>query len=64
MFQRKIDGLFQGLPNLFAIVDDIPIAWFDDMGRDHDATLDKVLRMCRQPNLSLTKTNAYSGVQA
>ena len=48
MFQRKKDELFQGLPNVFGIVDNILIAEFDDMGRDHDATLYKVLRICRQ----------------
>ena len=47
MFQRKIDVLFQGLPNLFGIVDDIFIAGFDDKGRDKDASLGKVLRNMR-----------------
>ena len=55
MFQSNIDKLFQGLPNVFGIADDILIAGFDDMERDHDATLDKVLKICRQVNLKLNK---------
>ena len=33
----------------------ILIAGFDHMGRDYDATLNKVLRICRQANLKLNK---------
>ena len=40
---------------MFGIVDDILIAEFNDMGRDHDATLDKVLRICNQANVKLNK---------
>ena len=42
MLQRKIDGLFHGISNIFGIADDILIAGFGDLVRDHDATLDKV----------------------
>ena len=38
----KKDKLFQGLPNVFGIADDILIVGFDGMDRDHNATLDKV----------------------
>ena len=55
MFQRKIGKMFQGLPNTFAIVDDILVLGFNGMGRDHDDTLDKVLRICRQAKLKLNK---------
>ena len=34
MFQRKIDELFQGLPNVFGIDDDIFIAGFNELGRE------------------------------
>ena len=64
MFQRKIDELFLGLPNVFGIADDILIEGFDEMGRAHDATLNKVLRICRWANLKLNKASAYSGVHA
>ena len=55
MFQRKIDELFQGLPNVFDIADDILNAGIDDMDRGHDGTHDKVLRICRQANLRVNK---------
>ena len=32
MFLTRIDKLFQGLPNVFGIADDILIAGFDDLG--------------------------------
>ena len=45
MLQRKIDILLQGLPNVFGIADDILIAGFDDMGRDHNAIFKQVLKI-------------------
>ena len=53
IFLRKIDELFQGLPNVFGTADNILIAGFDDMGRDHDVIFNKVLRICRQVNLKV-----------
>ena len=44
MFQRKIDELFWGLPNVFGILDDILIVGLNEMGRDHDATLNKAMK--------------------
>ena len=55
MFKRKIGKLFHGLPNVFGIADDILIADFDVLGRDHDETVDKVPEMCRKANLNLNK---------
>ena len=55
MFQKKIDELFSGMPNVFSIADDILIACFKEQGRHHYATLDKVLGICRQTNLKLNK---------
>ena len=63
MFQRKIDELFQGLAKVFGIMDGILIAGFTDMSRDHDASLNKILSICRQANFSLTKTIVCSGIQ-
>ena len=60
--KKKIDELFYELPNMFGIADDIFIARSDDMGRDYDATLDKVLRICRQANLKLNKVLCKAGV--
>ena len=51
MFQRKIDKQFHELPNIFAIADDILITGFDELGRDHDETVNKVLKICREANL-------------
>ena len=42
------------MPYVFSI-DDILIAGFDELGRDHNATLEKVLRICRQANLNFNK---------
>ena len=38
------------MPNVFGIAADILIAGFDDQGKDHDAALDKVLRVYSQAN--------------
>ena len=43
------------MPNAFGIADDILITDFDKQGRDHDATLGKVLRVFRKANLKLNK---------
>ena len=59
MFQKKLDGLLSGMPNVFTIADDILTAGFDELGRDHDVTLDKVLRICRQANLKLHKNTCH-----
>ena len=53
MFQRG--ELFKGLSNVFGIADDNLIAGFDVMSRDHDAAVNKVLRICRQANVKLNK---------
>ena len=48
MLQRKIGELFQGLPNVIGIVDDILIAGSDQLGRNHNETVNKVLQICRK----------------
>ena len=55
MFQKKIDALFCIMPNVFGIADDSLTTGFDEHGRDHDGTLEKVLEICRQSYLSLHK---------
>ena len=47
MLQKMIDKLFHGISNTFGVADDILNAGFDELGRDHDATLDTMLRICR-----------------
>ena len=49
MFQRNIDELFHRLTNVFGIANDILIEGFDNIGRYHDETMDKVLEICRKP---------------
>ena len=64
MFWRRIDKLFSGLPNVFGIGNDILFAHFDEQGKDHDATLDIVRRVCRQVNLKLNKDKCLSDAPA
>ena len=47
MFKKKIDELFNDIPNASGIADDILIAGFDADDRDHDVTLEQVLQRCR-----------------
>ena len=39
MFQQKIDKIFQNLPGIFGIGDDILVIGCDTDGKDHDETL-------------------------
>ena len=55
MLHKKIDELFNGMPNVLSIADDILIAGFDEQGKDHDETPDKVFQTCRQADLRLDK---------
>ena len=57
MLQKMIDELFSGMPNVFSIDDNILIVGFDEMDRDHKATLDKVLGIYRKANMKLKKDN-------
>ena len=43
MFQKKIYELFSSIPNVIGIVDETLITGFDQQGKDHDETLEKVL---------------------
>ena len=62
IFQKKIEKLYHGLPNVFSMADDTLTAGFDEIGRYYDATLDKVLRICRQANLKLKRISTFLGV--
>ena len=44
MFQRKTEGIFNDMPNLFDTADDILVVGYKDDGRDHDDTVQKVLQ--------------------
>ena len=53
MFQQKIDEIFNDMPNVFGIADDILVVGYEDNGRDHDETVQKFLQRCREVNLKL-----------
>ena len=42
------------MPNVFGIADDMVVG-YEDYGRDHDKTVQKVLQGCREVNLKLNK---------
>ena len=46
MFKGKIEETFKGPPNVFGIVDDILIVWYDADGRDHNRKLKQVRQIC------------------
>ena len=43
MFQRKIDEIFNDIPNVFGIADDILVIGYDKDGADHDEAVYSVL---------------------
>ena len=59
MFQRKIDDIFNDMPNVFGIVDDILVVGYEDDGRDHNETAQKVPQRCRKVNLKLNKDRCH-----
>ena len=44
MFQWKIDEIFNDMPNVFGITDDILVTGYDKDGADHDEAVYNVLR--------------------
>ena len=61
MFQRKIDELLQGLFNVFGIADNILIAGFGDLGRDHNG---EGVKNMQAGQLEAKQTNTSSGAPA
>ena len=59
MFQQKIDKIFNDMPNVFGIADDILVVGYDDGGRDYDETVCKVLQRCCKVNLKLNKGKCH-----
>ena len=60
-FQCKIDEIFNDMPNVFGIGDDILVIGYNENGADHDAMVHKVLERCEEVNLKLNKKNAILG---
>ena len=57
MFQCKIDIIFNNMPNIFGIADDILVIWYDKNGADHEETVYSVLKQCQDVNLKLNKVS-------
>ena len=47
MVQCKIDNIFNDMPNVFGIADDILVIGNDMYGADHDEAVYKVLKWCQ-----------------
>ena len=56
MFQCKIDKIFNDMPNIFGIADDILVIGYDNDGTDHDAMMCKVLQRCDEVILKLKRS--------
>ena len=59
MFQCKIDEIFNDMPNVFGIADDILVIGYDKDGTDHDEAVYKVLKQCQDVNLKLNKEKCH-----
>ena len=59
MFQHKINEIFNDMPNVFGIADDILVIVYDKDGTDHDEAVYKVLRWCYDVNLKLNKDKCH-----
>ena len=59
MFQYKIDEMFNDMPNIFGIGDDILIIGYDNDGTDHDEAVHKVQQRCKEVNLKLNKEKCH-----
>ena len=59
MFQCKINKIFNDMPNIFGIADDILVIGYDEDGKDHDEAVYNVLRQCKEVNLKLNKDKCH-----
>ena len=62
--KKKRNKLFSDMQNVFGIGDGILIACLKEQGKDHDATLDKVLQVHRQANLKGSNDKCLSDTPA
>ena len=53
MFQYKIDEMFNDIPNVFGIADDILVIGYNKDGTDQNETVNKVLKHCHNGNTIL-----------
>ena len=59
MFQCKIDKIFNDMPNVFEIADDILVIGYNKDGADHDKAVYNVQRWCQDVNLKLHKDKCH-----
>ena len=59
MFQYKIDEMFNDMPNVSGIADDILVIGYDNDGKDHDKAVYSVLKQCQDVNLKLNKDKCH-----
>ena len=59
MFQCKNDKIFNDMPNVFGIADDILVIGYNKDGADHDDAVYNVLRWCQDVNLKLNKDKCH-----
>ena len=59
MFQCKLDEIFNDMPNVFGIMDNILVIGYDNDGTDQDAMVHKVLQRCKEVNLKLNKEKCH-----
>ena len=60
MFQHKMVNIFNDIPNVFGIADDILVIGYDKNKADHDEAVYSVLRQCQDVNLKLNKESVIS----
>ena len=59
MFQHKINDIFNDMPNVFGIADDIIVIRYDEDGTDHNEAVYNLLRHCKEVNLKLNKDKCH-----
>ena len=64
IFQKKIDGLFNEMPNVFGTAGDILIVGSDELERVHGQHYTRCQEYADKQTWSTTKINVFSGVPA
>ena len=59
MLQHKIDEIFNDIPNVFGIADNILVLGYDKDRADHDGAVYRILRYCQDVNLKLNKDKCH-----
>ena len=59
MFQHKINEIFNDMPNIFGITDEILAMGYNKDGRGHDEAVYNMLRPCKEVNLKLNKDKCH-----